>query len=110
MNQRPNAAPAVEIESANGGITAVSVEKTDTLGNYTLKIPAMSEGVYTIRTKLTFSGETDTASFSKVEVARHASAFDGESGSSNQTALMTIFFLTGLILFGGLTYFARRDV
>ncbi len=103
-----NANPAIEIEAANGAVTQAETEKTDSAGSFIVKIPALPEGVYTVRTKLTYDGETDTATFSGVEVA-HSSA---ETAAVGAGWLGTVLlFLAGAIvlgLFGVLFYFAWR--
>lgn len=105
-----DANPTVEIESANGMVTQIPIEKTDAAGSYTVKIPALPEGAYSIRTKSAAAGgKTDTATFSGVEVRHHeTTAADAGSGSWTQTALMVMLFLIVLALFGGLAYFAVR--
>lgn len=103
-----NANPAIEIEAANGAVTQAETEKTDTAGSFIVKIPALPEGVYTVRTKLTYGGETDTATFSGVEVS-HAAA---ETAAVGAGWLGTVLlFLAGAIVlgsFGVLFYFAWR--
>ncbi len=100
-------APAIEIESANGAVTQATVEKTATSGSFTVKIPPLATGTYLIRAKLTHGGETDTATFSGVEIAHQQAAT--ETGSFwTQTVLIAVLFLIALALFGGLAYFARR--
>jgi hypothetical protein len=104
-----DANPAVEIESANGTVTEISVEKTDATGSYTVKIPALPEGAYTIRARVAAAGgKTNTATFSGVEVRHQEAAVDASSSSWTQTALMAMLFLIALVLFGGLAYFALR--
>ncbi len=104
-----DANPAVEIESANGAVTEIPIEKTDAAGSYTVKIPALPEGSYTIRAKTAAAGgKTNTATFSGVEVRLQEAAVDASSTSWTQTALMAGLFLLALALFGGLAYFARR--
>jgi hypothetical protein len=104
-----DANPAIEIESGGGAVTEIPIEKTDAAGSYTIKIPALPEGTYAIRTKAaTESGKTDTATFSGVEVAHHEAAVDASNSSWTQTALMAMLFLFALALFGGLAYFALR--
>jgi hypothetical protein len=100
-------APTIEIEAANGAVTAAIVEKTETAGSFTVKIPPLAEGTYLIRAKLTHGGETDTATFSGVEITRQVAAAE-TSSSWTQTALMILLFLVALALFGGLAYFAVR--
>lgn len=104
-----NAAAKIEIESAaDGSVTETSVEKTDIAGSYNVKIPALPQGIYTVRAKLTYGGETDTATFSNVEVAlaSSAAAAAGESAMSwARTALVAFVFALVLALFGGLIYF-----
>jgi len=100
-------APAIEIESANGAVTQATVEKTGTAGSFTVKIPPLAEGTYLMRVKLTHGGETDTATFSGVEIARQEVA--AETGNFwTQTTLIALLFLIALALFGGLAYFAGR--
>jgi hypothetical protein len=102
-----NAAAKIEIESAvDGSVTEAAVEKTETAGSYNVKIPALPQGVYTVRARLTYGGETDTATFSNVEVAPAPSAaVDGSAMSLARTALIAFVFALVLALFGGLIYF-----
>jgi hypothetical protein len=102
--------PAMEIESANGVVTEIPIEKTGAVGSYTVKIPALPEGAYTIRTKtIAEGGKTSTATFSGVEIAhQETAAAETASGSWTQTALMAMLFLVAVGLFGGLAYFAQR--
>jgi hypothetical protein len=100
-----NAAAKIEIESAaNGSVTEAAVEKTDAAGSYNIKISALPQGVYTVRAKLTYGGETDTATFSNVEVAPAPSAAENTL-SRGRTALIAFVFALVLALFGGLIYF-----
>ncbi|MDQ3749052.1 MAG: hypothetical protein M3367_08585 [Acidobacteriota bacterium] len=103
-----DADPAIEIESATGSVTEIPVEKTDTVGSYVARIPALPEGTYTVRAKATADGKTNTLTFSGVEIAHQEAAAEGSS-SWTQTALMVILFLVALGLFGGLAYFALRE-
>jgi hypothetical protein len=101
--------PSVEIESENGAIIQIAAEKTDSAGSYSLKIPALAGGVYTLRAKITYSGETDTATFSGVTVENAAAASaDGAGASWTRTALMIFIGIIVLSLLGGLIYFAAR--
>jgi hypothetical protein len=102
--------PAIEIEGATGSAVAQAiVERSETAGVYVVKFPALPQGTYTIRAKLTYSGETDTAAFSGVEVApaSTASAEDGEM-SWTRTVLIAFIFSVVLSLLGGLVYFVLR--
>lgn len=104
-----DANPTIEIESANGAITRIPIEKTNAAGSYTVKIPALPEGAHTIRIKMSAAGgKTDTATFSGVEIAHHEAAADAGSSSWTQTALMVVLLLIALALFGGLAYLALR--
>ena len=98
--------PAIEIESANGLTEKAAIEKTEIAGSYNVKIPALPQGVYTFITKLTYDGETDTATFSGVEVAT-APIVEGEI-SWARTALIAFVFALILALFGGLIYIVRH--
>ena len=104
-----NAAAKVEIESvANGSVTEATVEKTDTAGSYSVKIPALPQGVYTIRAKLTYNGETDTATFSGVEVAPVPVGLTENGMSLARKVLIAVIFAFVLALFGGLIYYVWR--
>jgi hypothetical protein len=103
-----DANPAMEIESANGAVTEIPIDKTDAAGSYTLKIPALTEGAYTIRVKASAGGKTSTATFSSVEIAHQEAAEEASSSLWTQTALMVMLFLIALALFGSLAYFALR--
>lgn len=99
------AAATIEFESTSGAVTQALVEKTETAGSYSVKIPALPEGDYIVRAKLTYNNETDTATFSGVKVA-HAPAASDESGMSwTRTALIVFLFVVVLALLGGLVYF-----
>lgn len=102
-------APAIEIESASGSVTVATVAKTDTAGIFNVSFPALPQGTYTIRTKLTHGGETDTATFSGVEV-KNVSAVSAENGGMSwaRTVLIGFVFTVVLALFGGLIYFVLR--
>lgn len=101
--------PSVEIESANGTVNQGIIEKNETAGVFTVKFPALPEGSYTIRTKLTHGGETDTATFSEVEVKNQPLA-EAENGGMSwlQTVLIGFIFTIVLGLFGALSYFVLR--
>lgn len=102
-------APAVEIESANGSVTQGVIEKSETAGVFSVKFPALPEGNYTIRTKLTHDGETDTATFSGVEV-KNQLLTEVENGGISwlRTFSIGFVFLIVLGLFGALSYFVLR--
>ena len=102
-------APAIEIESSNGSVAQAAVEKTDAAGSFTVKIPALPEGTYVVRTKLAYKGETDTATFSGVEVKPQPAASTADAGMSwARFALITFIFTLVLALFGGLIFFVWR--
>lgn len=106
-----DAVPTMEVESSGGTVTQVAVEKSDVAGSYNLKMPALAEGKYTIRTSLKSAKGSDTATFSNVEVA-HSEATDAEATGGATSWLGTILLFTAcaivLALFGGLFYFAWR--
>ena len=98
---------AIEIESSNGTVTQTTVEKADAAGSYNLKIPALPEGSYTMRAKITYAGETDTATFSGVKVEHPAA----ETATGISWLRTILIFLTGsfvLALFAGVMYFVWR--
>jgi len=94
----------IEIESSSGAITQVAVEKVDAAGSYNLKIPALPEGSYTMRAKITYGGETDTATFSGVTVAHPAE--EAATGMTWLRSLLMVLVATVVLaLFAGLAYF-----
>lgn len=101
--------PAVEIESSSGSVTTAAIEKTDTAGVFNVSFPALQNETYAIRAKLTHAGETDTATFSGVEV-KNAPTASAESGGMSwaRTGLIVFIFTVVLALFGGLIYFVLR--
>lgn len=102
---------AVEIEAANGIVTEIPIEKSGAAGSYTVKIPALPEGTYTLRAKAAAGGKINTATFSSVEIAhQEAATAASETGGSSwtQTSLIVLLLLIALALFGSLAYFARR--
>lgn len=101
------ATAAIEIESSNGAVTQVTVEKTDVAGSYNLKIPALPEGSYTMRAKITYSGETDTATFSGLKV-EHPAAETATGMSWLRIILISITGSFVFALFAGLIYFVWR--
>jgi len=73
-----------------------------------VKFPALPQGTYTIRANLTYGGETDTATFSGVQV-QNAPTTSAQSGASwLNTALLYLIGAVVLGLFGILFYFVWR--
>lgn len=106
-----NVSPAIEIESSNGNVIEAVVEKAETVGTYFVKIPALAEGKYVVRAKITLGGEVDTATFSGVGIGHEEAVPPSLAGSSwAQTGLSALLFLVGFVLFGGLVYLAIRAV
>lgn len=101
--------PAVEFESPNGAVAQGTIEQTGTAGSFRVSVPALPEGEYTVRVKLTYGGETDTATFSGVEVAPKSAA-GPESGAPSWagTAAIGLLFVAIAALFGGLAYLVAR--
>jgi len=97
----------IEFESPSGAITQVAVEKVDAAGSYNLKIPALPEGSYIMRAKITYGGETDTATFSGVTVS-HPAAEAATGMSWLRSTLMVLVSVVVLALFAGLGYFVWR--
>lgn len=107
----PNADLKVQIESVGGAVTEIPVEKSEAAGSYLLKIPALPGGGYTFRVVSAAGGSAQTVSFSGVEVShQEAPTSPGGSGSWADTALTAMLLLAGLIMLGGLVYFAVRVV
>lgn len=98
----------VEIESASGTVTSIPVDKSDSVGSYTLKIPALPEGVYTLRAKLDLGGKTDTATFSGIQVAHPTGEVQGDGTPWLRNILILIVGSAVLLMFGSLIYFVWR--
>lgn len=94
------ATPTVEIEAANGAVSEAAVEKTDAAGSFAVKMPALAEGVYAIRVKLTYAGETDTATFSGVEISRDAAGSATAAGGASSWASTVLLFLLAAVVLG----------
>jgi hypothetical protein len=95
----------VELESATGVVNAVSLEKDKHPGAYLARLPALVEGSYKIRVGVSYRGETDTTTFSGVEVKPLRGA-EQLASSWFSLALLTISFLVVITVLGGLLYFA----
>ena len=99
----------IEIESADGSVTQATVEKTDDAGIFNVKIPALPRGTYVVRAKVTTKGETDTATFSGVEVKPESTGLAGLDGFSwLRNLLIGTIFLIVIALFGFLIFFVLR--
>ena len=99
----------IEIESADGSITPATVEKTDDLGIFNVKIPALPQGTYVVRAKVTTNGETDTATFPGVEVKSEGTISAGvDAFAWLRNLLIGTIFLVVIGLFGVLIYFVLR--
>lgn len=105
-----DAKPSIEITSADGKAFEVSEAKTDAPGSYSFSLPALPQGNYTILTRINAAGNTDTATFSGVEVAHPASdqADASASGSWLRTMAVVLAAIVILALFAGLVFFATR--
>ncbi len=105
-----DAVPTMEIESPGGSVAQVAVEKTDAAGSYNLKIPALTEGNYTIRTNLKSAKGSDTATFTNVAVAHSEAAAAASSGATSWLGSVSLFSVGAIVagLFGSLFYLARR--
>lgn len=107
-----NVGAAVEIESANGSVTQVTAEKANAAGSFNLQIPALPAGTYTLRARITNGGNTDTATFSNLQIQTAAAHHDDHGGLASwlRTALIAIVGFVVLGLFGCLIYFVLRSV
>jgi hypothetical protein len=101
-----DATPVLEFESANGTVVNATVEKSEQAGVFNVSIPALPEGTYTARTKVTYSGETDAATFSGIEVKHSAAASSEGSGWAwTVPAFATLLIISIAAILGGLVYF-----
>jgi hypothetical protein len=102
-----NAEARVEIESANGAVFAAVVEAGGQPGMYIVKFPALQAGSYKMRANVSYDGETDTATFSGIDVRPTASVAVGETSWLIKTVIGVVFFLA-VALLCGLFYFVWR--
>ena len=97
----------VEVESASGSIFTATVETGEQPGTYNVTFPAMPAGVYTMRANVSHDGETDTATFSGIDVKPPAAT--AEVASSWFSGMLTgVVFLVVIVLLIGLMYFVWR--
>ncbi len=96
----------VEVESASGSIFTATVESGAQSGTYNVTFPAMPAGVYTMRANVSHDGETDTGTFSGIDVKPAAAAEEASSWFSG--ILIGVVFLVVIILLIGLMYFVWR--
>jgi hypothetical protein len=97
----------VEVESANGTVFNATVAAGEKAGTYSVTFPAMPTGVYKMRANVSHDGETDTATFSGIEVKPPTVTADGEASWFTQLVIGVIFLLVIILLFG-LVYFVWR--
>lgn len=97
----------VELESAGGSLFTATVAPGAQAGTYNLTFPAMPAGVYTMRANVSHDGETDTATFSGIDVKVPAVTAEGAS-SWFSGLLIGIVFLVVILLLIGLMYFVWR--
>ena len=101
------AAAKIEIESDNGAIFNAAVEAGDQAGTYKVTFPAMPGGVYKMRANVSHDGETDTATFSGIDVKPTASTAEGETSWLTKSVIGVVFLLV-VFLLSGLVYFVWR--
>ena len=94
----------VEVESASGSIYTATVGSGEQPGTYNITFPAMPAGVYTMRANVSHDGETDTVTFSGIDV-KPLAATAGAASSWLSGILIGIVFLVVIILLVGLMYF-----
>ena len=97
----------VEVESANGTIFNATVAAGEQAGTYSVTFPPMPSGVYKMRANVSHDGETDTATFSGIEVKPPAQTAEGETSWFTQLVIGVVFLLVIILLFG-LVFFVWR--
>lgn len=102
-----DAKPAIEITASDGKTYEASEVSSDAPGSYAFKLPPLPAGNYTVLARLTFKGETDTATFSNVAVEPAAAPPAAAAGWA-RTALLVLAGIAVLGLLAGLGYFAVR--
>ena len=97
----------IELESASGTIFNATVEAGEQAGTYSVMFPAIPGGVYKMRTNVSHDGETDTATFSGIDVKPAASTAEGETSWFTKSVIGVVFSLVVFLLLG-LVYFVWR--
>ena len=104
-----NASPTIQITSSDGKTFEAEEIKTGAPGSYSVKLPPLPEGKYTVLVRIAFEGETDTATFSNISVTHTNEAANAGNGAS---WLWNVLFGFGAIAIlgaiGTLGYFAFR--
>ncbi|HRK49359.1 MAG TPA: hypothetical protein PLN05_02865 [Pyrinomonadaceae bacterium] len=97
----------VEVESASGTVFTATVAAGEQAGTYSVTFPAMPSGVYKMRANVSHDGETDTATFSGIEVKPPAVTAEGGTSWFTQLVIGVVFLIVIILLFG-LVYFVWR--
>ena len=102
-----SATAKIEIESDSGAIFIATIAAADQVGTYNITFPAMPAGVYKMRANVSHDGETDTATFSGVDVKQPALNSGTESSWITKSVIGIVFLLV-VFLLTGLVYFVWR--
>ena len=97
----------VDLESAGGAILNVSAEAGSQPGTFNLAFPLLQEGSYKMRTNVTHGGETDTVTFTGLDV-KPSSSVAGEEVSWLTKTMIAFLFSLVVILLTGLLYLVWR--
>ncbi len=97
----------VELESAGGAILNVSAEAGSQPGTFNLAFPLLQEGSYKMRTNVRHGGETDTVTFTGLDVKPSSSVVGEEVSWLTKTMIAFLFSLV-VILLTGLLYLVWR--
>ena len=103
-----DAQPTAEITAKDGKSFVVSAVKVVAPGSYSLTLPPLPAGDYTVLVALNAAGKAATATFSSVSVEPSEAASATVSGSWARTALMVLTAIIVLGSFGGLIIYAFR--
>lgn len=102
------ATAVIEFEGTDGSVVHTVVAKTDEPGIFTVSVPALTQGAYVIRATITTKGQTDTATFSGVEVRSAATGITGSLYGWARSLLVGVVFLLLASLFIALIYLIMR--
>ncbi|MGH9947522.1 MAG: hypothetical protein ACRD6X_10000 [Pyrinomonadaceae bacterium] len=97
----------LEVESASGTVFNATVAAGEQAGTYSVIFPAMPSGVYKMRANVSHDGETDTATFSGIEVKPSPLTAEGGTSLFAKLVIGVLFSLVIFLLFG-LVYFVWR--
>lgn len=103
------ASAKIEVEADGGHVFPATLQAGEQPGTFKVQLPALPEGTYKMRVNVSYGNETDTATFSGVDVKYVAVAETG-TASWSATAMIGVVFAAVLLLLASLLYVVWRFV